>query len=205
MKTNSLSKREKTLLFILLCLLVIVVGWYFLISPALDKNKTLQKDYEAVNTQFQIDKELVKTYGDLDAANEKAASDVSTYKAIFYDYVTTEDIDKLLTGLVQKYALVPVTLTLEEAVGQEISPYSQDKKEDETNQETKETKEDENAIIKVMSVKQSISTAKLSGNTADYIEAIRQLPGIHITSLSYSSSDQNTVISLEYKIYMLEK
>lgn len=205
MKTKSLSQREKKLLYILLCLVIIVVGWYFLINPTLESSKTLKSEYDTMSTQFQIDKEVIKAYGDLDTANEKIVSDIEVHKSNFYDYIHPEDVDKTLTTLVQKHGLVPVSLILEDAIGQTLSEYGKDKETTETT-ETPETTEDEEALIKVMNVKQTVSTVKLSTNTVAYIETIRQTPGIHITSLAYSSGDkEGAIISLEYKIYMLEK
>ena len=39
---NKLSRREQILIYILVLLMVVVVGWYFMISPAMAKNTTLK-------------------------------------------------------------------------------------------------------------------------------------------------------------------
>lgn len=205
MHTITLSKREKVLLYILLCLALFVVGWYLLVEPMMKSNKALNAEYLTLQTQYDTNKRTMDAYGDLDAANEQVNSDITVNKGNFHESVTTEQVDKLFTTLVQKHGLVPVSLSLEEAKGEKLTAYTKEQEKTETTTEaTTETKEDTEAIVKVMVVKQVFSTNKLATNTSDYIEAIKKMAGVHVTSLSYSSEQGGTNITMEYKIYMLK-
>ena len=42
-----LSNREKKLLYFLVCFLIVVGGWFLVISPALDKNSKLNVEYQS--------------------------------------------------------------------------------------------------------------------------------------------------------------
>lgn len=202
MNNITLSKREKVLLYILLCLALFIVGWYFLVNPMMKSNKTLNTEYSTLQTKYDSNKQTMDAYGDLDAANEQVNSELTVNKANFHDSVTTEQVDKLFTTLVQKHGLVPISLTLEEATAQKLAAYTKEKEKTETT--TEETTEDADAIVKVMNVKQVFSTNKLSTNTSDYIEAIKNMAGVHVTNLSYTSEQASTNITMEYKIYMLK-
>ena len=55
---DQLSSREKKLLYFLVCFLIVVGGWFFVIVPALDKNTILNKEYQDIlmeNTALQIE------------------------------------------------------------------------------------------------------------------------------------------------------
>lgn len=200
--TMVLSKREKILLYILLCLLIFVIGWYFFVNPIMKSNLVLKTEYLTLESQYNVNKETMSTYGDLDVANQQVNNDLDANRANFHELVTTEQVDKIFTTLVQKHGLIPVSLSLQEATSQNLIAYT---KEETKTPKDSQSIEDKNAIVEVMAVKQVVAVTKLSTNLADYIEVIKQMPGVHITSLSYTSGKENTNITMEYEIYMLNK
>ncbi|WP_270526072.1 type II secretion system protein GspM [Longibaculum muris] len=62
---ESLTKREKILIYVLVCFLLVVAGWFLLITPALEKNTLLNA--QNVNLQSQI-LTLKKTLKDYESA-----------------------------------------------------------------------------------------------------------------------------------------
>lgn len=204
MKAISLSKREKILLYILGCLLIFVVGWYFLFMPALSNNTTLKEKYDTLKTGYQRDVETSALYDDIEQSIKDGLKDLEFYKEEFYPMTTTDEIDKLLTSLVQKHGLVPISLSLQEAKSQKITGYLEKvEKTEETNEE--DTEKQEETVVKVMEVTQVVSTNAIKSNLSDYIESIRNMSGVSLTGVSSVEDQKDIKITLTYSFYMIHK
>ena len=59
---ESLTKREKVLIYILICFLIAVAGWFFLLNPALEKNNLVHADYEQSQENLASLKQQLKNY-----------------------------------------------------------------------------------------------------------------------------------------------
>lgn len=209
MKAINLSKREKVLLYILVCLLLFVIGWYLLFLPASKTNTTLKNKYAQMNSEYQQVKGTMELYGNIDTGLQNAKETLALLQAQYYPYTVTEDIDKLLTTAVQKHGLVPVSLTLEEATGKEITAFLQEvEKVDETmSKEEKATKEKEiqEQSVKVMNVTQVVSTSGFKSNISGYVEAIHQIEGVKLSGISYVVEQEMAKVTFKYTFYMIKK
>lgn len=200
MKAISLSKREKILLYILGCLLIFVVGWYLLLMPALANKNKLEETYASLQTGYQRDVQTAALYDNIDQNIKDGLASLEFYKEQFYPMTTTDEIDKLLTTLVQKHGLVPISLGLEEAQSQNITKYLE-----ETNDTKEEITESKDTMVKVMPVSQVVSTTAIKSNLSDYIEAIRNMPGVSLTSVTCVQDQKDIKVTFKYLFYMIDK
>lgn len=181
-----LSKRERFLIYILSCFLIAVAGWFFFLSPALDKNSELRMTNE--NTQMQL-LTLQQQLINLESAPEQLEKLEEKYTEITNQYnepMPNDDIDKLLTTQVLSYGMNPKTMTIGDL-------------EDVTLDKNKTEK----SIIK-----QSHVTMTLEGNIANLkklIDSLDDMKGIEIGQFQYQMTKEKESVSLSFIVYMIQK
>ena len=69
---NKLSRREQILIYILVLLMVVVVGWYFLLSPAMAHNITLKQPRDHLEFDLDSNTAVYATKHNVNSASENA-------------------------------------------------------------------------------------------------------------------------------------
>lgn len=191
---QKLTKREKTLIYILICFLFIVGGWFLLLNPALEKDVAIKEEYLQVQSQLTTLKQQLKDY---ESAPEQLQIIEESYKEIADQYkavLSNDDIDKYLTTKVLANGFRPKSMSIGAI----------------TDASTKAASNNSNSKTTSSSVlKQVTVTMSLSGNFNNLkklMTAIEQEKGVEIATLTYqlSSQEANTV-SLSFVMYMIEK
>lgn len=199
---NQLSSREKRLLYFLICFLVVVGAWYFLITPQLDKRTDLNAQYEmALNENASKQMELVK----VQAAPEQLKQKKESLNEIIEKYnpiMSDEKIDKMVTTLLLSNRLNPRSLTIGEISNVNLS--KDENKQDNTNQETTT----ENSYVKQVSV--TITTSGTLTNILKAVDDFNSMDGIQIASFTYSvptagSLVTDTTSTMTIIIYMAQQ
>lgn len=184
---NQLSSREKRLLYFLICFLVVVGAWYFLITPQLDKRTDLNAQYEmALNENASKQMELVK----VQAAPEQLKQKKESLNEIIEKYnpiMSDEKIDKMVTTLLLSNRLNPRSLTIGEISNVNLS--KDENKQDNTNQETTT----ENSYVKQVSV--TISTSGTLTNILKAVDDFNNMDGIQISSFTYSEPTAGSLVT----------
>ena len=67
---KELTKREKTLIYILICFLLVVAGWFLLLQPALEKNTLVHSQYLEQQQKLSSLQKQLKDYENLYQSNE---------------------------------------------------------------------------------------------------------------------------------------
>lgn len=184
---NQLSSREKRLLYFLICFLVVVGAWYFLITPQLDKRTDLNAQYEmALNENASKQMELVK----VQAAPEQLKQKKESLNEIIEKYnpiMSDEKIDKMVTTLLLSNRLNPRSLTIGEISNVNLS--KDENKQDNTNQETTT----ENSYVKQVSV--IITTSGTLTNILKAVDDFNNMDGIQIASFTYSEPTPGSLVT----------
>lgn len=110
---NKLSRREKILLYILLCFLIVMGGLYLLILPAMTRCNNLKGEYdEALMARAAISQNGGDTSTPLTLGEAKKQAAAATEG--YYSPMTVLELNEELTGLMLAYSLNPESLSVTE-------------------------------------------------------------------------------------------
>lgn len=136
--TIKLSRREKTLLYILFCLILIAGGIYFLVLPALSRTVEANSEAEALKTQMQQMQIINDSYeSKLDSYNDLTKSTNAIYADYFLNTATDEELDSFITKIALSTGVSPQNLTINTPEFSPITPYGAASEEEETEENTK--------------------------------------------------------------------
>ena len=142
---NQLSSREKKLLYFLVCFLLIIGGWYFIISPALDKHTALNNEYQSLlmqNSSKQIElQRYLSAPEELKEKQDSLNKIIKKYNPILKD----EKIDKLITTLILNNGLDPISLTIGDI--QDVQLQQDNTNETNNSKETVSTVNEETSLV----------------------------------------------------------
>lgn len=118
-----LSKREKTMLYVLLCFLILTAGLMGFIFPTLTAQSELEEEYNQVQTQYALaagtSKEaetLIQRSKELDARIHIALED-------FFPVMQAEEIDRNATRILLKNGVTPLSFSMTQAKLNEVKTY----------------------------------------------------------------------------------
>ena len=193
-----LRKREKQLLYILLCVLLTTGGIFLVLLPAFEKNTSLKANYKQAEQELMA---LSKT--DINA--EEVAKDtksmngkIKKLKDSFYSSMQKEDLDAILTQLVIDHGLIPVSLTIVDAKEEEVLSFAEQKKKN----------KDSKNPAKVYKMKVYNAEMNVSGdilNLQQLVDTTNSLKSLKISAVSYSNqNNEQKTMTLSFKIFMVE-
>lgn len=200
----TLTKREKLLLYVLLCIILVVGGWYLLLEPSLKENQNSSSKLMDKETELVGVKSKYQQYSDAPLLAEKQKKEYEKQTEGIYSMLSNEDIDKILTELVLKNGLIPQNLTMEDVSSGEITAYSADStSEDES---SSDTSTEGNSIVK--SVKVSLSVTGSLDGIKKVTDEISTNKGLKLQNFNYTlGTQENTeqTIVMNFVVYMMEK
>ena len=107
---NTLSQREKKLIYVLICFMIVIIGWFFVIQPclknystAVSENATYQSQLSQVSSTLTLYQEAP---GTLKIKQESYDEIVKKYSAV----LKNEKIDKMITHQILVNSLTPESL-----------------------------------------------------------------------------------------------
>lgn len=175
---EQLSNREKTLLYILICFLIVVAGWFLLITPSLDKKSSLEQEYQnilAENTKKQTElSQYLAAPDELKAKKESLEEIIKKYNP----QLTNEKIDKLLTTAFLTNGLKPISLAISDVKAASVTSTKDDtKKEDEAT-----------ASAYVTQATANVSVSGTLAQITNTIDTLNKMSGVEISSFTYTPS-----------------
>lgn len=81
---QSLSKREKILIYIMIILIIICIGWFLLLQPQLTKHQELSSQKQLLETQIQANS-IVPSSSDLTSQINSVTKEIETSKQGLYE------------------------------------------------------------------------------------------------------------------------
>ncbi|RGC12508.1 hypothetical protein DXA09_21975 [Absiella sp. AM54-8XD] len=201
---NSLSKREKTLIYILVCMIVFIGGIFLLVLPSFEQYSKAKSAYDEASDQLVITKASVPDYTTLDANVKKVKKELEEIRKSFYEEMNKEDLDQEITQLVVEHNLVPVNLSMSEIASEEVMNYetylkSQTKEQSATENKTETTKKTTAKVYNVtMVVQGTVQDVQSLVNDANKTYSMK------IGSVQYSEQQEDTKqMTITFKVYMM--
>lgn len=202
---KKLSSREKTLIYILVILLIVCFGWLILLQPQLISHTSLKSSKDSLELQLT---ELKVTSSSSSTEDIKTQimninQEIKALNDQFYNLMSKEDIDQLITNLTIEHKISPTNLTMSEITQTDLSSKkSDDNSSDNANDNTDESKSS-NALVYSCVVTQTCKGTK--ANLLNLIEDVKNMSGLHINSVAYENSTGNLDLTITYTVYMVEK
>lgn len=108
---TKLSGRERLLLYVLLIVLAVAAGW-FLIKPAMNESAELDDAIlEAEMQKTTVEQAIAARPGYAESVADSRAS-IEELKKDFLPLMTNDDLDRYITGLLQRHGLVAESLLI---------------------------------------------------------------------------------------------
>lgn len=191
-----LNKREKRLLYILLCVLLVVGGIFLVVLPAFEKNTSLKAKYKQAEQEMAA---LSNTDSNATAAAKDTKSIHNKIKKLndsFYSSMQKEDLDAMLTQLVMDHGLTSVSLTIEDAKEEEVLSFTEQKNKDSKNPAEVYRMQVYNAEMQVsgdvLKLQQLVDTANSSKS-------------MKVSALSYTEQNQEQkTMRVTFKVFMVD-
>lgn len=121
--TLTMTERDKRLLMIVGCALVILACFQYMIRPALDEREELYAELdELTNTRYAWEAEIAILPG-LDPAIAEGEQARTEAEAPYYTALETREIDDIITRLVLAHGLFPQSLILTEPTPGSVADY----------------------------------------------------------------------------------
>ena len=205
---QTLTKRGKVLLYILLCIIIVVGGFFYLIMPAMEKHTDLQAKKDTAEMELISTKASIPRYDDLDKEIKEASKELKAIKAKFYDNLKKEDVDKIITKLAIDHYLEPTSLSITDVSEEEILNYKESLKAIEKKDENKNedgTKEKKKNILKVYNISLSVDGTVL--NLQNMINDANKMKSLKVASVNYNSvvskDEKSNSMMVTFKLFML--
>lgn len=203
---NSLSKREKTLIYILVCMIVFIGGIFLLVLPSFEQYSKAKSAYDEASDQLVITKASVPDYTTLDANVKKVKKELEEIRKSFYEEMNKEDLDQEITQLVVEHNLVPVNLSMSEIASEEVMNYEVYLKS-QTKEQNTSTTENKTETAKKTTAKVYNVTMVVQGTVQDVqslVNDANKTYSMKIGSVQYSEQQEDTKqMTITFKVYMM--
>lgn len=207
---KKLSSREKTLIYILVILLIVCFGWLILLQPQLTSHTSLKSSKDSLELQLT---ELKVTSSSSSTEDIKTQimninQEIKALNDQFYNLMSKEDIDQLITNLTIEHKISPTNLTMSEITQSNLSDKSSNTSSDNSSDSTSDSKSTDDTKDNQASVYSCVVTQTCKGtkaNLLNLIEDVKNMSGLHINSVAYENSTGNLDLTITYTVYMVEK
>lgn len=204
---NKLSKREKTMLYILGLILIIGGGIYFLVPPMLDNYTLSQEEAAQAEEQRMLTEMQVAQLPALEEQIAQNRREAAMYSARLSPAVRNEDLDKMITGMLLEHGLTPSSLAMTDTTQQPVPAFGADAEEGaataeaapaETTTDTSQTG-DAAAETQAAPVEATVYTNDITvvvrgsvDNVVSFVDYISTQDGIYVTSCSFIGQSSET-------------
>lgn len=204
---KKLSSREKTLIYILVILLIVCFGWLILLQPQLTSHTSLKSSKDSLELQLTELKATSSSSSTEDIKTQimNVNQEIKALNDQFYNLMSKEDIDQLITNLTIEHKISPTNLTMSEIT----QTHLEDKNKKDSSSDSSDTdklsdsKKDDSSYVYTCVVTQTCKGTK--ANLLNLIEDVKNMSGLHINSVAYENSTGNLDLTITYTVYMVEK
>ena len=204
---KKLSSREKTLIYILVILLIVCFGWLILLQPQLTSHTSLKSSKDSLELQLTELKATSSSSSTEDIKTQimNVNQEIKALNDQFYNLMSKEDIDQLITNLTIEHKISPTNLTMSEITQTHLEDKNKkDSSSDSSDtDESSESKKDDSSYVYTCVVTQTCKGTK--ANLLNLIEDVKNMSGLHINSVAYENSTGNLDLTITYTVYMVEK
>ena len=207
---KKLSSREKTLIYILVILLIVCFGWLILLQPQLTSHTSLKSSKDSLELQLTELKVTSSSSSTEDIKTQimNVNQEIKALNDQFYNLMSKEDIDQLITNLTIEHKISPTNLTMSEITQTNLSDKSSNTSSDNSSDSTSDSKSTDDTKDNQASVYSCVVTQTCKGTKANLVnlmEDVKNMSGLHINSVAYENSTGNLDLTITYTVYMVEK
>lgn len=197
-----LTKREKVLLYILLCMVIFIGGAFLLVMPTMEKNNTLKNEKIAAQMDLDTTRASKIEYPNLENEIKVTSKELKEIKDKMYGSLKKEDIDALITEMAVNHALVPVSLSISEQTKEDVVNYEAYKKALETTSNSNEKEKKDTALtMKVFNINLVVKGSV--ANLQDLVNDANQSKSLKISSVTYTEqSEEDKSMTIAFKLFM---
>ena len=192
---NSLSKREKTLIYIMICVLICFVIGFLLIIPAKKKYDKLEEKKGNTIIEKQTFGMKIADKDKWEKELTKAKEKNSELLSLFYSNMSNSEVDNIVTSYILKNSLKVQSLNIADYQEKKEETNSESTNEDTTSEEQSSVLRKVNVTIKVTGSNENITSLLLDFEENDKI--ILQSFNTHKAGNEYASEINiriNTII-----------
>ena len=204
---KKLSSREKTLIYILVILLIVCFGWLILLQPQLTSHTSLKSSKDSLELQLTELKVTSSSSSTEDIKTQimNVNQEIKALNDQFYNLMSKEDIDQLITNLTIEHKISPTNLTMSEITQTDLSSKNSDDSSSDNSDtdESSDSKKDDSSYVYTCVVTQTCKGTK--ANLVNLMEDVKNMSGLHINSVAYENSTGNLDLTITYTVYMVEK
>ena len=204
---KKLSSREKTLIYILVILLIVCFGWLILLQPQLTSHTSLKSSKDSLELQLTELKVTSSSSSTEDIKTQimNVNQEIKALNDQFYNLMSKEDIDQLITNLTIEHKISPTNLTMSEITQTHLEDKNKkDSSSDSSDtDESSDSKKNDSSYVYTCVVTQTCKGTK--ANLLNLIEDVKNMSGLHINSVAYENSTGNLDLTITYTVYMVEK
>ena len=190
------TKREKVLLYFLLCFLLVMGGLFVLVLPSMKAKDAIEVEYETAKGRLSVLESTLLQYGDLDTAITETEDQIDVIKGKFYQPMPNEDVDKLLKEKLLLRNLTPLTMTISAPTPANLAG---EPSSDEGN--TQEGEKKPTANVNLINV--SMSFHGDIDNLSNFVDDIKALEATQVGSLVYDAKNADSPVTISFKLYVL--
>lgn len=197
MNKSTLTRREKRLLYILLCFLVLVGGLYLLVMPSLQRYQSAQGEYEQQQMQKQTVDTAIAGLPQLQDTLSQAQQRVATQDQVFYSRMENEQVDRLLMGMATDHQLAPVSLSIQDPQATELTGFGEEVSSQAAQSSEAAQSGNPNQMLS------SIVNLQLSGERANlqaFVDALSKMPSLRVNGVSVEGTNYTLII----EVFMLD-
>lgn len=118
---TKLSKREKTLLYVLSITVIVAAMVMLVIQPALSRRNDLSDQLEAQQMQLAAMEQTILTQANAQDRIAEYDQDIQMEKAFYLPAMTSDDLDKYVTGMLQQHGLIAQSLLITEVSASDVT------------------------------------------------------------------------------------
>lgn len=204
---KKLSSREKTLIYILVILLIVCFGWLILLQPQLTSHTSLKSSKDSLELQLTELKATSSSSSTEDIKTQimNVNQEIKALNDQFYNLMSKEDIDQLITNLTIEHKISPTNLTMSEITQTHLEDKNKkDSSSDASDtDESSDSKKNDSSYVYTCVVTQTCKGTK--ANLVNLMEDVKNMSGLHINSVAYENSTGNLDLTITYTVYMVEK
>lgn len=120
---SKLSSREKVMLYVLVLVVVLAVGTRFIVQPLLNTTANVQDE---IDEQSMLQMDMMEANTSVDMLKTQITDtedEISLLQSDLYPGLINDSFDELVTGLMLKHHLVPVSLKMSDLAITDILSY----------------------------------------------------------------------------------
>lgn len=184
---NTLSHREKMLIYILICFMIVILGWFFVVQPCLKNYSTAVSENATYQTQLSQVSSTLTLYqeapGTLKIKQASYDEIVKKYNAV----MKNEKIDKMITHQLLINSLNPSSLKMTDGdtTGTSNSTSSTTSTSSTSSSTSSTSSSSTSSNMKTVTV--NVTVTGSINNVANLLSDVGSMKGVTITELSYTA------------------